>query len=58
MIGLFAQCMFEATRISPLDSFATEEDKRFSAGRFAKTERVKISKRLPVNADEQSPNQT
>lgn len=44
MIGLFAQCMFEATRISPLASIASGRDWRSSSDYLAKNERFERQK--------------
>lgn len=44
MIGLFARCMFEATRISPLANVATGRDWRSSSDHLAKNERFELRK--------------
>jgi len=44
MIGLFARCMFEATRISPLANDATGRDWRSPSDHVAKNERFELRK--------------
>lgn len=44
MIGIFAQYMFEATRIIPLTSSATDDDWRIQSGDVGKNEHLKLRK--------------
>lgn len=44
MTGLFARCMFESTRVSPLANASTGRDWRLMSDRLTKTQCVELRK--------------